>query len=94
MIIQTQRKRVTTEPPEPGDAFFFVALLGPGEGEDLFNPRSLAPRNLPLRPITEYQEWLDWAVSIADQFARPLYVCPVSASQFLNSCKKAFSHES
>ena len=62
--------------------------------EDLFNPRSLTPRNLPLRPITEYQEWLDWAVSVADQFARPVYVCPVSANQFLNSCKKAFSHES
>ena len=93
-IIRTQRNKVVTEPPEPDDAFFFVSFLGPADGEDIFNPRVLSPRNLPLRPITEYQEWLDWAVSIADQFERPIYVCPMSANQFLNSCKKAFAHES
>ena len=94
MILHTQRNRVITEEPEPDDAFFFITLLGPAFGEDLFNPRVLSPSRLPLRPITEYQQGLDWALSVAYQFERPIYVCPMSANQFLNNCKKVFSHES
>lgn len=88
MKIKTTRNVVITEPPEPNDAFFFVSLLGPGDGDDLFNPRSIKLRNLPLRPITEYQEWLDWAVSIADQFERPIYVVPMTVTAFLHRCEK------
>jgi hypothetical protein len=82
-VIETQRNRVITEPPEADDVFVWTSLLGPADGEDLFAPRVLTSHNLPLRPITEYQAELDFAVSIADQFAFPLYVAPMNANEFL-----------
>ena len=76
MILHTQRNRVITAQPDPDEAFFFITLLAPAFREDLSNPRVQSPSVLPLRPVNEYQQGLDWALSVADQFERPIYVCP------------------
>ena len=82
MKIKTKRNCVIADDPEPDDVFVRVAVLG----EDLSKPHVLAPCFLqPLTPISEYQTLVDWAVSVADQFARPLYVVPVSANRFLHT---------
>ena len=78
MRIQTTRNVVITEQPEPDDVFVRISLLGPGD-----EPGTLRPRQLRHLPISDYQECVDWAVSIADQMAHPLYVVPLSHRDIL-----------
>ena len=74
--ITTQRNRVITEQPEPDDVLVQVILFGEGD-----TPGTVKG----YLPISAYQECLDWAVAIADQMARPLYVVPVSHADILNT---------
>src|SRR5690606_37287959 len=68
MRIQTTRNVVITEQPEPDDVFVQISLLGPGDEPGLWHPRSLG-----YEPVSNYQAAVDWAVGIADQFAKPIY---------------------
>jgi hypothetical protein len=71
--ITTQRNTVITEAPEPDDVMVEVILFGEGD-----TPGTVCARKLRHLPITHYQECLDWAVAIADQMARPVYVVPLN----------------
>ena len=80
--IATQRNRVITEQPGPGDVMVEVILFGEGD-----TPGTVAARKLRHLPITHYQECLDWAVGIADQMARPIYVVPLNHSDIFNTSR-------
>lgn len=73
MRIQTTRNVVITEQPEPDDVFVHISLLCPGD-----DPRLWHPRCLRYEPVSNYQAAVDWAVGMADQFAKPIYVIPLS----------------
>lgn len=57
-----------------------VILFGEGD-----TPGTVKGRSLRYLPITAYQECLDWAVAIADQMARPLYVVPLDHNDILRT---------
>ena len=78
--ITTQRNRVITEQPAPEDVFVQVILFGEGDA-----PGTVKGRSLRYLPISAYQECLDWAVAIADQFSHPLYVVPLSHDDILHT---------
>jgi hypothetical protein len=78
--ITTQRNRVFTETPEPDDVLVQVILFGEGD-----TPGTVAGRSLRYLPISAYQECLDWALGIADQMARPLYVVPLNHDDILRT---------
>lgn len=79
-MITTQRNHVVTEAPEPDDVLVQVILFGEGD-----TPGTVRGRSLRYLPISAYQECLDWALGIADQMARPLYVVPLNHSDILNT---------
>jgi hypothetical protein len=71
-VIKTSNNRVVADDPEPSDAFVQVAWFGSaeyGSRKGVFHTRP--------QPIEEYQDAVDWAVSMADQMAHPLYVVPM-----------------
>lgn len=77
-VIKTNNNRVVADDPEPGDAFVKVTWFGPsqdGKHRKQFHTRP--------QPIEEYQAAVDWAVSMADQMAFPLYVLPLRADKVL-----------
>lgn len=78
--IATQRNKVITEQPEPDDVMVEVILFGEGD-----TPGTVCGRKLLQQPITHYQECLDWALGIADQMARPIYVVPLNHSDIFNT---------
>ncbi|SEQ69583.1 hypothetical protein [Sphingobium sp. YR768] len=78
--ITTQRNKVITEEPEPGDVFVRISLLTPGDTTGTLHPRCLR-----YQPISEYQAAVDWAVSIADQMAHRIYVVPLSYRDIRNT---------
>lgn len=80
MRIQTTRNVVITEQPEPDDVFVQISLLGPGDEPGLWHPRSLG-----YEPVSGYQAAVDWAVGMADQFAKPIYVVPLSHNDILRT---------
>lgn len=78
--IATQRNKVITDQPEPDDVMVEVILFGEGD-----TPGTVCGRKLLQQPITHYQECLDWALGIADQMARPIYVVPLNHSDIFNT---------
>ena len=78
--ITTQRNRVITEEPEADDVFVRVSLTVPGD-----EPGRLSVRHLPYQPISDYDEAVAWAVSMADQLAYPVHVVPLSYSDIRNT---------
>ncbi len=78
MRIQTTRNVVITEQPEPDDVFVHVSLTVPGDHPGVWHPRSLG-----YEPVSNYQAAVDWAVSMADQFAKPIYVVPLNHRDIL-----------
>lgn len=82
MRIQTNRNVVITEQPEPDDVLVRVSLRVPGD-----KPGVSKPLHLPYRPITEYQEAVDWAVGMADQMAHPLYVVPLNHNDIFRTAR-------
>lgn len=78
--ITTQRNRVITEQPEADDVFVQISLLGPGDVPGLWHPRSLG-----YEPVSNYQAAVEWAVGIADQFAKPIYVVPLSHNDIFHT---------
>ena len=72
-IIETQRNSVHFEEPEPDDVVIEVSLLAPtGDG------KHTRPISLGWFPVWGFQEWVDWAVGMADHMARPIYILPLS----------------
>lgn len=79
-IIHTQRNRVYSYDRRPDDVLLEIGLLGPaGDG------KLLRPVNFPYFPIAAYQEWVDWAVAIADQMAHPIHIVPLNHNDFFDT---------
>lgn len=78
--ITTQRNRVITEQPEADDVLVRVSLTVPGS-----EPGRLTVRHLPCQPISDYQEAVDWAVSMADKMAYPIHVVPLSQNDIFRT---------
>ena len=77
-VFKTNTNRVVADDPEPGDAFVQVAWFGPPQ--DGLHLKQFHTRP---QPIEEYQACIDWAVSMADQMAYPLYVVPMTFDRAL-----------
>lgn len=73
--IPMSKGRVFADDPEPADIFVQVVWFGSAED----GSRSGAFRT-PPQPIEEYQDAVDWALSMAEQMAHPLYVVPMRLS--------------
>ena len=71
-VIKTKTNRVICDDPEPADAFVQVAWFGSDE-----HGKRKGVFHTPPQPIEEYQQAVDWAVSMADQMAHALYVVPM-----------------
>ncbi len=81
-VIKTKRNKVVADDPEPGDVVVQVSWPTPaGDGDNL------KPFNMPWRPISEYAASLDWAVSMADKMANPIYVMPLNHREILNTSR-------
>jgi len=78
--ITTARNKVVTDEPEAADVMVYVGWTGPTD-----DPRVRRAISTRYMPISAYQECLDWAVAIADQFSHPLYVVPVSHDDILHT---------
>lgn len=82
MRIQTTRNVVITEQPEWDDVFVRISLLGAGD-----EPGTTRPHCLRYEPISNYQAAVDWAVGMADQFAKPIYVVPLNHNDILRTAR-------
>lgn len=72
-IINTQRNSVHFEEPEADDVFINVSFIAPvGDG---IHSR---PVSLGWFPVSGFRDWVNWAVGMADQMARPIYILPLS----------------
>lgn len=80
-IIKTERNVVYAYDPEPGDAFVEVTWHGPPEPDG----KHLVPFGGRPQPIEQYQQAVDWAVSMADAMAYPLHVVTLPASKVMNA---------
>ena len=78
--ITTARNKVVTDAPAPDDVMVYVGWTGPTD-----DPRVRRAISTRYMPISAYQECLDWAVAIADQFSHPLYVVPLSHDDILHT---------
>lgn len=72
-IIQTQRNSVHFEEPETEDVVIQVSFLVPDP-----DGKHIRPVSLGWFPVSGFQEWVDWAVGMADQMERPIYILPLS----------------
>lgn len=78
--ITTLRNKVVTDEPEADDVMVYVGWTGPSDTPGVL--RSFATRYM---PISEYQAAVEWAVSMADHMAHPLYVVPLSHNDILRT---------
>lgn len=78
-IIHTKRNTVYAYEPQPDDV---LVQAGWGAPNDDGTCRRLL---LPYQPITEYQATVDWAVSVADQFAHPIHVVALNHRDIFNT---------
>ena len=79
-VMKTKRNKVVADDPEPGDVVIQVAWRAPtvdGEYQRYIE--------LPWQPISEYNETLDWAISMADQITHPIYILPLSHRDILQT---------
>lgn len=76
-IIQTERNRVHAHAIGDDDVFVRVSWTGYNEAGERVT------RHMPYQPITEYQQAVDWAVSMADKMAHPLHVVPLNHNDIL-----------
>ena len=83
-VIKTKRNKVVADDLEPDDVVILVAWRAPTvDGE---HQRYI---ELPWQPISEYNETLDWAISIADQITHPIYILPLSHRDILQTSRFA-----
>ncbi|WP_313041644.1 hypothetical protein [Sphingobium yanoikuyae] len=78
-IIRTERNYVHAHAIGDDDVFVRASFFGYDEAGN----RVL--HHMPYRGIEEYQAEVDWAVSMADRMAHPLYVVPFSYDDMLVS---------
>jgi hypothetical protein len=79
-IIYTKRNMVIAYEPQPDDVLVDVSFLAPaGDG------KHLRPLQLPYEPIKNYDDVVEWAISVADQMAHPIHVLPLNHSDILNT---------
>jgi hypothetical protein len=71
---------VIADDPEPDDLCVRVSWLGRDD-----DGKHLRTFNGPMQPISEYQEAIDWAVSMADMMEHRLYVLPFNANELMKS---------
>ncbi len=76
-VIQTKTNHVCAYEALPAHTHVHVVWHGPPEeGSNYLRPFG----GMPV-PITQYQETVDWAVSMADAMAYPLHVLPVTVAE-------------
>lgn len=80
-IIKTERNVVYAYDPQPGDAFVEVTWHGPPEEGSRYL-RAFGGRP---QPVEQYQQAVDWAVSMADAMAYPLHVVTTPADGLLTA---------
>ena len=79
-VIKTKRNKVVADDPEPGDVVIQVAWRAPTvDGE---HQRYI---ELSWQPIYEYNETLNWAISMSDQLTYPIYILPLSHQDILQT---------
>lgn len=76
----TNRNKVVADEREPDDVLVYVGWTGPTDDPRV--RRTFKTKNM---PIAEYQNCIDWAVSMADQMSHPLYVVPLSQNDVLRT---------
>lgn len=81
-IIETQRNSVHFEEPELDDVVINVSFLVPSGDKKYTRPLSLG-----WFPVSDFQEWLDWAVGTADQMERPIYILPLSHNDIFRTSR-------
>ena len=83
-VIKTKRNKVVADDLEPDDVVIQVAWRAPtvdGKHQHYIE--------LPWQPISEYNETLDWAISMADQITHPIYILPLSHRDILQTSQFA-----
>ncbi|MEM7664559.1 MAG: hypothetical protein AAF250_01765 [Pseudomonadota bacterium] len=80
-VITTQSNQVVAYEPGPDDKFVKVVWHGPGEDGE----RYLKAFHGPYWPIEQYEQTVEWAVSMADQMRFPLHVVPRSGVDYVKS---------
>ena len=87
-IITTQRNTIYAYDPQPGDVMVQVGWKAPaGDG------KHSRPITLPLRPISEYADCVEFAKEIADGLEHEIYVIPFNHREILNTGRwKPFAH--
>lgn len=79
-IINTQRNSVHFEEPEADDVFLDVSFIVPsGDG------KHSRPMSLGWFPVSGFRGWVSWAVGMADQMERPIYILPLSHNDILRT---------
>jgi hypothetical protein len=71
-IFQRRSNRVVADEPEQTDMFVRVVWFGSNPDGSRGNPIETPPQ-----PIEEYQQAVDFALSIADQMAHSVFVMPL-----------------
>ncbi len=74
-IIRTELNSVRLYEPEPGHDLFVETLIVPGD--------SNAYRRMWVKPITHWQDAVDWAVGMADFMRAPIIVAAIGGDSFL-----------
>ena len=71
-VIKTKAGMVCAYEPKEGDTHVMTLIVNPTERYVLTT-----------QGIEAYQAAVDWAVSMADQMARPITILPISATEFI-----------
>lgn len=77
VAIRTARNWVCAYDPRPGDVLIQVDLVGPA-GDGIHS----RPNRLGIFSIHTYQDWVNWAVAIADQMEHSIHILPLNHDDF------------
>lgn len=81
-IIRTKRNSVHVEEPEADDVVIEVSFVVPDN-----DGKHSRPRDLGWFPVSDFQEWVDWAIGMADKMARPIYILPLSHNDIFRTAR-------
>ena len=79
-VIKTKRNRVIADEPGPGDTHVQVGWLAPSQ-----DGKHTKQFHGPVTPADEYRAAVSWAVGMADQFEREVYVRPMTGVEALRT---------
>lgn len=83
-IIYTKNNVVYAEEPQRGDVACRVMWMGPPPDGGPYFKQFRGP----IQPIDEYDECVQWAVSMADYMAYYMYVFVMSANEVIEETKR------